>query len=127
MVPGPLFTFAAYLGGVIDTGAPAAAGALLAVLAIFLPSFLLVFGLLPFWSVLRARPRAQGALAGVNAAVAGLLAAALVDPVLSAAVHTWREAVFALGATAVLMWFRPPPWAFVPVSGVLFAVLARLA
>jgi len=75
LVPGPLFTFAAYLGAVID----GLRGAVLATIAIFLPAFLLVFAALPSWGALRTRPRAQRALRGVNAAVVGLLLAALVD------------------------------------------------
>jgi chromate transporter len=75
LVPGPLFTFAAYLGAVIDD----VAGAIVATTAIFLPGFLLVFAALPSWGAIRAKPWAQSALRGVNAAVVGLLLAALVD------------------------------------------------
>ena len=81
LVPGPLFTFAAYLGAVIVDGDPLTAigAALVATLAIFLPAFLLVFAALPSWGALRAYPSAQSALRGVNAAVVGLLLAALVN------------------------------------------------
>ncbi len=84
-VPGPLFTFAAYLGAVMGPAPNGWLGAAIALVAIFLPSFLLVIGVLPFWQVLRGRPFAQSALAGVNAAVVGLLLAALYNPVWTAA------------------------------------------
>src|SRR5205807_8641736 len=76
-VPGPLFTFAAYLGAVMHDKPNAIAGATLALVAIFLPTFLMVVGALPFLSALRTRPGFQAALAGINAAVGGLLLAAL--------------------------------------------------
>ena len=81
-VPGPLFTIAGFLGQV-TAGIP---GALLAVFAMFLPSFLLVIGMLPFWSIIRSKKGIQAALKGVNAAVVGILFAALYDPVFTSAV-----------------------------------------
>ena len=92
-VPGPLFTLAAFLGAAMPGMLPAGTGALVAVVGVFAPSFLLVAGALPFWDSLRQRPRAQAALAGANAVVVGLLLAALVHPVASSALWPW-------GATA---------------------------
>ena len=117
-VPGPLFTFSAYLGAVMGPAPNGVAGAAIALLAIFLPSFLLVIGVLPFWEALRARPLAQSALRGVNAAVVGLLLAALYDPVWTSAIIVPRD--FAVGAVAFLllvMW-KTPPWLVVVLSAV---------
>jgi chromate transporter len=111
-VPGPLFTFSAYLGAVLqapDAGPPWALG-LLALVAVFAPSFLLVYGALPFWDALRRWQPAQAALRGVNAVVVGLLAAALYDPVWSAGVRTPPEFALALAAFALLALWRVPPW-----------------
>ena len=94
-VPGPLFTFAAYLGAVMKTQPTGWLGATLCLVAVFLPSFLLVFGALPFWAALRGNPRAQAALRGINAAIVGLLLAALYRPVWVSAVMTPVD--FALG------------------------------
>jgi chromate transporter len=80
-VPGPMFSFAAYLGAEVDAGLPAAASAAIALIAVFLPGFLLLLAVLPVWSVLLQRRWALGVVAGINAAVVGLLAAALYDPV----------------------------------------------
>ncbi|THF62318.1 chromate efflux transporter [Pseudothauera nasutitermitis] len=109
-VPGPLFTFAAFLGAASAGPAGGWPGGLLCVAAIFLPSFLLVAGVLPFWERLRAVPRAQGALRAVNAAVVGLLLAAFYDPVWSGAIHGVRDFCVALVALAALQWGRVPPW-----------------
>jgi chromate transporter len=115
-VPGPLFTFSAYLGAAMAPAPNGWAGAIICLLAVFLPSFLLVFGALPFWAQLRERPAAQTALRGVNAAVVGLLLAALYKPVWTSAIG--RPADFALGVTAFLlltMW-RTPPWLVVVLA-----------
>jgi chromate transporter len=109
-VPGPLFTFAAYLGATVHPAPHGLAGAALALVAIFLPGLLLVLGTLPFWEVLRARPRARSAIAGINAAVVGILLAALYDPVWVSAVRTPADfAVAALGFALLAVW-RTPPW-----------------
>lgn len=108
-VPGPLFTFAAYLGA----AAGGWTGAAVALAAIFVPAFLLVAGTLPFWHVLRSRPGAQGALAGVNAAVVGILLAALYDPVWTDAVREPADFALALLLYAGLAIFRLPPWLIV--------------
>src|SRR5271165_4046825 len=107
-MPGPLFTFGAYLGAV----APAPGGALgaaLALIAIFAPGMLILLGALPFWHALRARAGARAAMAGVNAAVVGLLASALYDPVWTSAVLGSADfAVAAAGFAALVVWRAPP-------------------
>ena len=108
-VPGPLFTFAAYLGAV--AGAPPAGvpGAVVAVTAIFLPGILALVGVLPFWRQLRGRPNAQAAMRGVNAAVVGLLASALYNPVWVSAVRDPADfAVAAVGFVLLMVWRTPP-------------------
>lgn len=121
-VPGPLFTFAAYLGAALQPSPNGWIGAAICLLAIFLPSFLLVVGVLPFWNEVRKKPAIQAVLKGVNAAVVGLLLAALYSPVWTSAI--FEPADFALGIAAFLalfMW-RVPPWLVV----VLCAVTAQL-
>ncbi len=119
-MPGPLFTFAAYLGAVMIPPPNGALGALIAVVAIFAPSFLLIIGLLPFWDTLRQRQGMQAALRGVNAAVVGVLLAALYTPVWTSGVHT--PAGFGLAVTAflVLTLWAVSPW-IVVVAGALVA------
>lgn len=123
-VPGPLFTFAAFLGAVSQNGVNGVAGAAIALVAVFLPGLLLVVGALPYWDALRARPWAQGLVRGANAAVVGVLAAALYDPVWTSAVQTPGD--FALAATAfvALVAWRAPPWSVVAVAAVAGAMLA---
>uniref|UniRef100_E6QT11 Putative Chromate transport protein ChrA n=1 Tax=mine drainage metagenome TaxID=410659 RepID=E6QT11_9ZZZZ len=109
-VPGPLFTFAAYLGAV-STHAPGGwIGAMIALVAIFLPSFLLVTGILPFWAQLRRHPHMQGAMKGVNAAVVGLLLAAFYQPVWHSAVLNAKDFSWVLGVFALLVFWKTPPW-----------------
>ena len=115
-VPGPLFTFAAYLGAVMIPEPDGAAGGLLCLLAIFLPSFLLVIGVLPFWDALRRRPQAQAALRGVNAAVVGLLLAALYDPVWTSGIQTPADFALAAAALLLLAFWQVPPWLVVVVT-----------
>jgi chromate transporter len=124
-VPGPLFTFAAYLGFVMTIGPGGVAGAALATAAIFLPSFLLVFGALPFWQRLRHRADARSALSGINAAVVGLLVAALYDPVWTSAIFDARDFALALGAFGLLAVWRLPPWLVVVVTGLVGAAMAQ--
>jgi len=112
-VPGPLFTFAGYLGTVIDTGAHPWAGGVLALSAIFLPAWLLVGGVFPFWHLLRGVGWAQGALRGANAAVVGLLLAALYRPVCTEGIRDMRDVAAALVAAVLLTALRVPPWAVV--------------
>ena len=112
-VPGPLFTFAAFLGAAMAPGWAGAGLALLAILGIFLPAFLLVAGALPWWAPLRQRAWARGVLAGVNAAVVGLLLAALYRPVATSALHSAADVALALVALVALLRWRVPPWAVV--------------
>ena len=121
-VPGPLFTFATYLGALVP-GLHPAVGALLATLAIFAPSALLVLGGLPLWDRLRASSRARRALAGAGAAVVGLLAAALYDPVIAQGITGPWSIVVALLALAALASQRVPAWAVVLGASVLGALV----
>ncbi|MQA00728.1 MAG: chromate efflux transporter [Dehalococcoidia bacterium] len=109
-VPGPLFTFAAYLGAVSGPAPNGWLGAGIALVAIFAPSFLLVAGTLPLWDVLRRRGAFQAALRGINAAVVGILAAALYDPVFTSAVFEPKDFALALAAFGLLQVWRLPPW-----------------
>jgi chromate transporter len=124
-VPGPLFTFAAYLGAVRAAAPNGVAGAAVALVAIFLPAWLLVLGALPFWDLLRARPGVQTALAGINAAVVGLLLAALYTPVWTSAVHAPADFALALLAFAALAVWRVPPWLVVVATAGVAAALLR--
>lgn len=128
-VPGPLFTFAAFLGASMTAGPGGWWGGLLCLAAIFLPSFLLVVGVLPFWDRLRRNGRMQAALAGVNAAVVGLLLAALYRPVWTSAVHDWSDvALVVLGAAALIRW-KLPPWLVVlgmALASVVTGVVQRI-
>jgi chromate transporter len=123
-VPGPLFTFAAYLGAVMGPQPNGWAGAAICLVAVFLPSFLLVIGALPFWEDLRKRTVIQAALRGVNAAVVGLLLGALYSPVWSAGITSAGD--FALGCAAFLLLFmwQTPPWFVVALSAAGGAALA---
>ena len=112
-VPGPLFTFAAYLGAVRTTAPTGLAGAALSLVAIFAPSALLVAGALPFWERLRRAPRVRRALAGAGAAVVGLLGAALYDPVLTHGVTSPGTLVVAALAFVALSSWKAPAWAVV--------------
>lgn len=119
-VPGPLFTFAAYLGAAID-GIP---GAAIALIAIFLPGFLILVAALPHWDRLRRAPRAQSAMQGANAAVVGILGAALYDPVFTGAIGGMGDFALALAGFVALVAWRMPPWAVVAASALLGAVIA---
>jgi chromate transporter len=117
-VPGPLFTFAAYLGAVLRPGPGGVVGALVPLLAIFLPGMLLLVGVIPFWTALRERPSAQAAMHGVNAAVVGLLASALYDPVWTSAVHSPADFALALLCFTLLTVWRAPPLAIVALGAI---------
>jgi chromate transporter len=121
-LPGPLFTFAAYLGTVMNVPPNGWQGGIICLLAIFLPSFLLVLGGLPLWSRIRDVASVQAALMGVNAAVVGLLAAALYNPVWTSAIFTPLDFALALAAFA-LLWFRTPPWLVVILGALAASVL----
>ncbi|WP_285259070.1 chromate efflux transporter [Halopseudomonas bauzanensis] len=118
-VPGPLFTFSAFLGTTMNTGLPGWIAGLICLLAIFLPSFLLVIGALPFWAQLRHSPRTQAALAGINAAVVGLLLAALYQPVWTSAINTAQDFALALTAFVALVFWKLPPWLVVLATAAL--------
>jgi len=112
-VPGPLFTFAAYLGA---SGTPAPngiIGASLALIAIFLPGFLLLVGTLPFWNALRTRPQAQAGMRGANAAVVGILGAALYNPVFISAVLSPIDFALPVAGFVLLTAWKAPPWVVV--------------
>jgi chromate transporter len=124
-VPGPLFTFSAYLGTVMGTAPHGWLGALICVVAIFLPSFLLLIAALPYWETLRRLPAMRAVLRGVNAAVVGLLLAALYHPVWTSAIEAPRD--FAIGITGFLLLalWRVPPW-LVVIFGAAAAELVSL-
>jgi len=124
-VPGPLFTFAAYLGAVVGSPQNGLAGAAIALVALMLPGMLLVYGTLPFWDAMRTRPTAQAAMRGTNAAVVGILGAALYNPVWTSAVLTPRDFVLALGGFLLLTVWKMPPWVVVVLlaaAGVLSGI-----
>ena len=108
-VPGPLFTFAAYLGAAMQAPLGGWAGGMGLLLAIFLPAFLLVVGALPFWESIRQRDVVQRAMGGINAAVVGVLAAALYDPVWTSAIHSKADFGLALAAFGLLVYGRVSP------------------
>jgi chromate transporter len=110
VVPGPLFTFGAYLGAAMQPAPNGVAGSIVALVAIFLPGLLLAYGTLPYWDSLRGLPRIQDALRGANAAVVGILGAALYDPVWTSAVHGPRDFAVALLGFLLLTVAKLPPW-----------------
>lgn len=123
-MPGPLFTFSAYLGYVTEPGGWSVA--LLCLVAIFVPGFLLLLGALPFWGTLRQTPRAQSAMAGANAAVVGILGAALYDPVWTSAVQFRGDFAIALAAFVLLTAWKLAPWKVVVLTA-LAGALSTLA
>jgi chromate transporter len=112
-VPGPLFTFAAYLGAVMNMPPNGLAGAAIALVALLLPGMLLVYGMLPFWDSFRSRPSAQAAMRGTNAAVVGILGSALYNPVWTSAVASPRDFALALFGFLLLVVWKVPSWAVV--------------
>ena len=112
-MPGPLFTFAAYLGAVMNAAPNGLAGAAIALFALLLPGMLLVYGTLPFWDSLRTRPAAQAAMRGTNAAVVGILGAALYNPVWTSAVAIPRDFALALLGFLLLTVWKLPSWVVV--------------
>ena len=125
-VPGPLFTFAAYLGAVMGPQPNGWLGATLSLVAMFLPSFFLTIGALPFWDELRRRPAAQSALRGVNAAVVGLLLAALYNPVWTSGISSGADFALAIAGFLLLFMWKVPPWLVVVLSAIGGAAIAKL-
>jgi chromate transporter len=123
-IPGPLFTFATYLGALADNGTGPVTGALLATGAVFLPGFLLLLGTLPVWGWLRRVPAARAALAGVNAAVVGILAAALYQPIWTGSIRSRGDFALALVAFAALTVWRWPAWRVVILTALGGLLLA---
>jgi chromate transporter len=110
-VPGPLFSVAAYLGAVVPTAWPGLVSAVVATVALFAPGFLLLVAVLPAWSRVRTLPHASAVLAGINASVVGLLAAALYDPIVVAGVRGGFDAIIAAtGFVFLLVTRRSPLW-----------------
>ena len=119
-VPGPLFTFAAYLGAVINGWQ----GGLLATVAIFLPAFLLILGTLPFWDSVRRNPKIRGALMGVNAAVVGILTSAFYHPIWTSTVFAPIDFAFAAILFSMLVYWKLPPWIVVVTGAVGGAIIS---
>jgi chromate transporter len=124
-VPGPLFTFAGYLGATITVGPGGIAGAALALTAVFVPSFLLIWGALPFWDRLRTAPAVRAPLRGLNAGVVGLLLAALIHPVTTSAIEAWPDAALVLVGLTMLV-ARLPAWLVVIAIGLGGGLIAAL-
>lgn len=124
-VPGPLFTFAAFLGAAMNQAPTGWLGGLICLLAVFAPSFLLVAGVWPFWQQLRRNSRVQAMLLGVNAAVVGLLLAALYRPVWTSAIDSLQDVALAGLALLALMRWRLPPW-LVVLGCALFGASATM-
>jgi chromate transporter len=122
-VPGPLFTFAAFLGASLSGTLTGWTGGALALAAIFAPSFLLIAGALPFWEQLRAQPQVRAALLGINAAVVGLLLAALWNPVITSGIHGVEDGLLAGVALLALMRWKWPPWLVVAGCALVGAAL----
>ena len=120
-VPGPLFTFAAYLGTVMFGWQ----GGILATIAIFLPAFLLVIGILPFWDILRSHPKMRGSLMGVNAAVVGILISAFYHPIWTSSILSPIDFAFAASLYSMLAFWKLPPW-IVVITGAIGGSLIAL-
>jgi chromate transporter len=126
-VPGPLFSFAAYIGA-RSSGSPAGwVGAGIALVAIFLPAFLLICGLLPFWGTLRRNAALQRAMPGVNAAVVGILLVAFYRPVWTTAIVGPVDLALGVGAFALLVWAKSPPWLVVVLCALVTGLRAAIA
>jgi len=122
-LPGPLFSFAAYLGTVIFAGPHAWLGGLMCLFAIYLPAWLVIGGALPFWHTLRGQAWAQSALRGANAAVVGILLAALVNPIGLEAIGSGCDLAAVLAAFLLLEKFRTPPWVIVLLAALLEKII----
>ncbi len=122
-VPGPLFSFSSYLGAIEKPLPNGWLGAIIALSGIYLPSFLLLIGVLPFWNMLRNKSAFQAALRGVNAAVVGLLLAALYQPVWTSSIKNAHDFLLALGAFGLLVFLKFPPWLVVLLAALVGALL----
>jgi len=125
-MPGPLFTFSAYLGTVMGPAPHGWLGALICLVAIFLPSFLLLIAALPYWETLRRMPAVQSALRGVNAAVVGILLAALYNPVWTSAIFSPRDFAIGIIAFLLLVLWAVPPWLVVIAGAGATAALSAI-
>jgi chromate transporter len=123
-VPGPLFTFAAYLGAVLGPEPNGVLGAAIALIAVFLPGFLILVGVLPFWDRFRSMAYAQSFMQGANAAVVGILGAALYSPVFTSSIVNMKDFTLALACFVLLMAWKAPPWAVVMLAAAGGAALA---
>jgi len=126
-MPGPVFTFAAFIGAANTSPLTGVTGALAATIAIFVPSFALIFALAPVWDRLRALPRAASALRGANASVVGLLGSVLYYPILASLSKSTSGIGIALAAYALIAVWKFPPWVVVVTSAVLGAAAGALA
>jgi chromate transporter len=122
-MPGPLFTFASFLGYANLSPIRGAVGALIATIVVFVPSFALIFALAPVWNRVASLPRAGPALRGANASVVGLLGSVLVDPILPALAVSWIRVAIAIVAFAAIRWGRTPPWIVVSGAALLGALV----
>jgi chromate transporter len=125
-VPGPLFAISAYLGAVMQPSPNGWIGAVICLVAIFLPSFLLVIGAFPFWEELRRRSMAQAALRGINAAVVGLLLAAFYRPVWTTGISDALDFALAAAAFLLLFMWHTPPWLVVILSALCGWLIASV-
>lgn len=122
-IPGPLFSFSAYLGAVSSVEPSGVLGALICLIAAFLPSFLLVLGVLPFWENLRKFDQMKFAMKGINATVVGLLLAAFYNPVWTSAILTTKDFAIAIGAFLLLMFWKAPSWLVVILTAAAAGLL----
>ena len=126
-MPGPLFTFAAYLGAAMSSPPNGVPGAALCLAAIYLPSFFLVLGALPLWAVMRQNPNIRGGLSGVNAAVVGLLAAALYRPIMTSAIHSLADILTAAASLMALVVWKAPSWLVVVLTFVAVGIISKMS
>lgn len=125
-MPGPMFAFAAWLGALMPDGPNGATGAAIAIIGVFLPGLMLVYGVLPYWTTLRSSPRAAAAMAGANAAVVGILGAAIYNPLWVSAVLSPRDFLMAVCGFLLLAVWKAPPWLVAALGAGAGAMLAML-
>jgi chromate transporter len=118
-MPGPLFTFAGYLGAISNFGPSGVTGAVLSLIAIFLPSFLMIFAAVPFWGNIRRNRSMRLAIAGVNAVVVGILMAALYNPIWVSAIYGWKDFALMILCLILLMRVKVPPWIVVAFGAIV--------